>query len=128
MKSLIIPQNPHENYIPAVYFDAETGVLEISGESFMETPHEFYSPLIKWIEEYIKTVDKPLQFILKLGYYNTSSSKYILLLLRLLKNYQDGGGQVKVSWHYSIDDEDIADEIVEFKKESGLDIKGIKII
>lgn len=127
MKNLIIPQNPQEKFIPSVFFDAETGNLEISGESFMESPDQFYFPLVKWIEEYVNEINNPIKLVLKLTYYNTSSSKYILEILKRLRKYQDNDGKVEVVWYYSREDEDIEDEIDEFSRESGVAIDPICI-
>ncbi len=127
MKNLIIPQNPQEKFIPSVFFDAETGNLEISGESFMESPDQFYFPLISWIEEYVNEINKPIKLVLKLTYYNTSSSKYILEILKGLRRYKDNAGKVEVVWYYNREDEDIEDEIDEFSRESGITIDPICI-
>jgi len=126
MKNLIIPPDQREKFKPEVNFNAETGICEISGESFMEAPDMFYIPLINWLEEYISLINKKIQLNIKLTYYNTNSSKFILQLLRLLSDYSNKDGEVEVNWHYSIEDEDMSEEIEEFSKESGLDIKGIR--
>ena len=36
-----------ENYIPSVNFNADSGVLEISGESYHEYTIEFYQPIFE---------------------------------------------------------------------------------
>ena len=40
---------------PAVSFNAETGVLQMTGESYPENTFEFYHPIIHWVKEYLKT-------------------------------------------------------------------------
>ena len=127
MKNLIIPQNPQDKFIPSVYFDADTGKFEISGESFMESPDQFYIPLINWIEEYTDKFDTPINFDIRLTYYNTSSSKYILEMLKSLKKFQDEKSKVEITWYFNKEDEDIEDEIDEFSRESGIPIKPVRI-
>ncbi len=68
---------------PRVDFNAQTGICEISGESFLEETPKFYAPLVEWIEQYIKT-GKPITFNIKLSYFNTSSSKWLLRILYIL--------------------------------------------
>ncbi len=112
-------------FIPTVNFNADTGVCELSGESYLEETIKFYTPLIQWLERYFEEVGKPLTFNFKLTYFNTSSSKCIVDILNLLKKYKDKGYDVTVNWYYDDSVEDIEDELEEvedFMLETGLDI------
>ena len=72
----------HDGYfVPTVDFNYQNGVCEISGESFLEETNVFYAPLINWIREYTQT-GLPLTFNCKLTYFNTSSTKSLLLTLK----------------------------------------------
>jgi hypothetical protein len=122
MENLIIKENPDMPFYPAVHFDAETGVCEISGESYMEETYRFYDPIIKWIKQYTDEEKKPLTFNFKLTYFNTSSSKLILDLIDVMKNYEKQGGNVKVNWFYDPEDPDMQDEVEDFIIESGMKI------
>ena len=63
MKNIHI-QGSHDGYfVPTVDFNAENGVCEISGESFLEETNIFYNPLIEWIKEYTYTNDKTGQVV-----------------------------------------------------------------
>lgn len=108
---------------PNVEFNAETGVCVLSGEAFMEQPYNFYKPLFDWIETYIKEVNKPISFDMKLTYFNTSSSKFVLDFLRLLRKYQVSGGEVTVKWFLRKTDEDMREEIEDFMAVTGLTIE-----
>lgn len=115
----------HEAYfMPTVNFEAETGNCEISGESYLEETTKFYAPLLAWIKEYTETVKGPLNFDIKLSYFNTSSSKCLVDLLDLLKNYQKSGGLVTVNWYYEDSDEEL-EEVEDFILETGLQINKI---
>ncbi len=112
-------------YIPNINFNAEDGICEISGESYLEDTLAFYMPLIKWLEEFLKTEQKKLTFNFKLQYYNTSSSKCIVDMLALFKQYKDKGREIDVNWFYNADSEDAEEEIEEvedFILETGLKI------
>ncbi len=119
----IIVQGSHKDYfIPTVNFNAQTGICEISGESFLEDTVEFYKPLIQWLEEYTEEVKKPIAFIIKLTYFNTSTSRSILDLLNVLKDYEDNGGEVVINWHYDENDIDMEEDIEDYMIDTGLDI------
>lgn len=44
---------------PAVNFDAKTGQLTMSGESYPENTFEFYAPVIGWLKEFVAGTDIP---------------------------------------------------------------------
>lgn len=124
MENLIININPELIYYPLVHFDAQTGVCEISGESYMEETYKFYEPVIKWINSYILE-KKPIFLNFKLTYFNTSSSRFILEILDMLKKFKSQGGDVAVNWYYKESDPDILGEINDFMDEIGIEIKTI---
>ena len=124
MKSLDINIYPDLVFFPVINFNYETGICEITGESFMEDTYKFYEPIISWLNEYIKE-KKPINLNFKLTYFNTSSSKFILVILNTVKNYIKEGNKASVSWFYKKEDIDMLKEIIEFKDETGLDINAI---
>jgi len=108
--------------IPTVDFNVSSGICEISGESFLEETGKFYSPLLDWIKEYTSSIRKPITFIFKLSYFNTSTSKWILNILNVLKRFEDNGGEVTINWYYSEDDIDMQDDIEDYIIDTGLKI------
>ena len=122
MENLKIKGSHGVFFIPTVNFDAKTGVCEIAGESYLEDAAEFYEPVLKWIDDFIIVVNKPIVFHFKLTYFNTSSSRRILDILGRLKEYEDEGGQVTINWYYEEDDSDMEEEVEDFMIESELDI------
>ncbi len=105
---------------PRVDFNAETGICEISGESFLEETPKFYAPLVEWIQEYIKT-GKPITFNIKLSYFNTSSSKWLLRILYILSEYQSKA-PVEINWYIFKDDIDLVEDIEDFMEDVGIKI------
>ncbi len=105
---------------PEINFNFETGILCISGESYPENSKEFYAEPFQCINRAVEQ-KKELSFNFKLTYFNTSSSKIILDIIRLLNNYHLNGGKVILNWFYEEDDEDIYDSGVEFT--DGLELK-----
>lgn len=121
MENLKINVTSEFIYYPDIDFNYTTGICEISGESYMEETYKFYMPLIEWIKNYISE-NKPIVFNVKLVYFNTSSSKFLLEIFTILKRYFDEGGAVTVNWYYRITDPDMLKEINEFIDETGIKI------
>jgi hypothetical protein len=125
MNSLIIKGERTEFYTPNVSLNVDTGVCEIAGESYLEYTVEFYDQIVRWVKTYAQEVNQALQFNFKLTYFNTSSFKSILTLLKNLKQFQERGGKVEINWFYPEDDEDILKEAEDLAEGSELEIKFI---
>lgn len=93
---------------PGVSFASETGILELKGKSIPENSLEFYRPVFEWIDSYGNMPQKVTELKIKLEYFNTSSSKCLLDVFRRLETINSTGRtNVKVSWYYDGDDEDM---------------------
>jgi len=122
MEDLKIAGQHGSFFTPNVYFSAGTGICEISGESYLEESFEFYDKLIRWVEEYLQTHDRIIVNF-KLTYFNTSSSRAILDLLKVLKRFKDEDKDVTVNWFYpDPDDDEMLMEAEDYIDETGLDI------
>lgn len=122
MENLVIKGESGVYFIPHVNLNKDTGICEISGESYLEDTSEFYNSITGWVNQYAQEINKPIIFNFKLTYFNTSSSRSILDVLRTLKKYQDQGGDVTVNWYYPEDDDSIAEEAEDYMKDTGLEI------
>lgn len=118
MKALIIEATDNS---PRVVFDPARNVFEMSGESRPENVDKFYSPLIHWMESYSQeaahqtTGSKKATLDLKLEYFNTSSSKFILNLLAIIRDIQSKNkGVFEVRWFYDKYDLDMKEAGEEF--------------
>ena len=125
MENIIIEGSHTNFFIPTVEFDVEAGTCLLAGESFLEDTIEFYDPLVQWLEEYTTEIKNPLTFDIKLTYFNTSTSRSILDLLNILKDYEEDGGQVSVNWYYDEDDIDMEEDIEDYMLDTGLEIEMI---
>lgn len=92
---------------PDLNFDANTGVLTIKGRSIPENSVEFYKPVIEWLDEYIKQPQAKTVVNIQLEYFNTSSSKCILDILKKFEVISKNGNDIIINWHYESDDEDM---------------------
>jgi len=104
------------NDTPRVLFDPDNNLFEISGRSLPEDVVTFYQPVLDWLDEYIRTPLKKTDFVFKYIYFNTATSKLVQDILIRLEHLQEKGSEVKVSWYYEQDDEDMLDLGIEFKE------------
>jgi SiaC family regulatory phosphoprotein len=93
---------------PGINLNADECVLKIWGRSIPENSVEYYKPVFDWFDEYAKNSGDKTEMIFQLEYFNTSSSKCILDILRKLKSIEESGkSKVTVKWLYEEDDEDM---------------------
>jgi hypothetical protein len=101
---------------PKVYFDPAEGSFEISGRSIPEDSVSFYKPLLDWLDAYAKSPAPKTPFKFELEYFNTSSSKNILELLKKLEAiHQASNSEVTIFWYYDEDDEDMEETGEDYK-------------
>ncbi|MCP4521460.1 MAG: DUF1987 domain-containing protein [Cytophagales bacterium] len=110
MENLVIEANRQR---PAISFDATNGVLEMAGRSLPEQAHDLYNPLLEWLDEYTENPKPITRVRIFLEYINSSSNKYILLLLDKLNLLSESGHQVIIDWECDEDDEDLIETIEE---------------
>lgn len=94
---------------PAINFDAQEGQLEISGyRSMPELSFKFYEPVLEWVNEYVENPSSTATIIsFKLDYFNTTSGKCFVQILKKLDNLAEKGHNVVLKWYYEEDDEDM---------------------
>jgi hypothetical protein len=97
---------------PNIMLDKKNGIFEISGRSLPEDSAEFYRPVIDWINAYAKEAGPATEFVFKLEYFNTASSKLILDVLSALEEIKG----MKILWYFHDDDEDMEEAGQEFSE------------
>ncbi len=108
---------------PEIILDKENNTFKIAGRSIVEDPGEFYSPIYKWLEEYVKNPLKSTDFIIDLEYFNSSSARQIMEIIMLLEKISDTGQKAKISWMYEEGDEMSKERGDEIKLVSKLDFE-----
>lgn len=102
-------------FTPRVFFDPENSVFEISGFSRPENTVGFYKPLLKWLADYEENVlakntnfsKSNLVLNLKLTYFNSASSKFLMDILMVFMRFHSKGNAVEINWYYEEDDDEI---------------------
>jgi hypothetical protein len=97
---------------PKIILDKKNGIFEISGRSLPEDSAEFYRPVLEWIDDYGKDPNANTDFVFKLEYFNTASSKLILDVLSALEDIKS----MKILWYFHEDDEDMEEAGQEFSE------------
>lgn len=119
MENLILN---HTEDTPNVIFNITTAEYMIEGRSLPEDAVSFYQPLIIWLKKFTETSVESMVLNIKLDYFNTSSAKQItklMLTLQELSEHKD----IKIKWHYYIDDIDIRSSGARFMKLITVDIE-----
>lgn len=99
---------PGTERTPAVTLDPGTGTISITGCSIPENADRFYSPLYDLVSSYCAQAAKETTLHIRLSYFNSSSSKYILDLLKCLEDlYASEKGMVRMVWHHAEGDMDM---------------------
>jgi|SRR5208283_481947 len=116
MKDLYITDNILDQ-TPLIDFRL-SGQMTIEGKSFPEDPVVFYEPIIKWIKDLKTQCPEKILLTVKLEYFNTSTSKLILYIFKLLESiHLEKLSEIKIIWLYNKLDEEMV--------ESGMDYQSI---
>lgn len=116
MENLIIPAT---DFTPSLSFILDSGTLELTGISRPEDVAGFYEEPLEWLRQLeeatlgsgdMKYRVNELNVILRLSYFNSSSSKYLIMMLKHIKNMFDGGIQGQVDWYYEEGDEKMMED------------------
>jgi hypothetical protein len=116
MDNLIIPAT---DFTPAVNFQIESGYLELSGVSRPEDVAGFYEGPLGWLKKLEESIqNRPeyryeipeLRFSFKMTYFNSGSSKYMIQILRTLRNLIRMGVDVNIDWYFEEGDDKMQDD------------------
>ena len=130
MDSLII--GPTE-YSPSVDFNTTTQRFSIVGESRPENCGKFYTPIVTWLNKYEEELrlkegnpTLPITFVFKFEYFNSTSAKFIMNILQIIKKIsEDKVYKVNIEWYYDSMDEDMMDAGKEFCEAADLEFNFI---
>lgn len=103
---------------PGIKLDASEGVMEMYGRSIPENANNVYRPVLDWLENYMVEPKEITTLNFKIEFFNTSSSKFILQILKKLEELNRQDFKVIVNWYYN--DEDILDLAQDYQELVGL--------
>ncbi len=102
---------------PYIAADARAGTIEMRGDSYPENSFELFSPVLQWIETWLRDTQRPLAVNLHLLYLNTSSVKAMMDIFDMLEDAHREGREVAVNWYYDEQNERVAELAEEFKED-----------
>lgn len=102
---------------PEITFDATTGELRLTGESYPENSFTFYQPILSWLTGYLAKPDCRARLVVHLTYMNTGTTKIMMDILDRLEDAHGQGRDVSVEWRCERDNDRIAETAEEFKEE-----------
>lgn len=94
---------------PYVLIDEEKGYMKLQGVSFHENVAEFYKDIKDWLGTFLKTDFSCFAFDCELEYFNSSTAKLLLNMLRIMDTSVSDHKKVVVNWITSAENEIVAE-------------------
>lgn len=98
---------PATEYSPEVHFDLATDTYYIKGKSIVSEVDQFYAPVLEWLQNHQSEITGEVNFVFDLEYFNIFSSKRILFILYTLSDLRVNGVDVRITWYFSQEDDDM---------------------
>ncbi len=94
------PKTPYVLLDPA-------GFIKFKGRSIPEDVSIFYDHVLEWVKEYIDRPAPSTELDVEMEYLNSGTSKYMLKILKAIKQIDMDGYNLKINWMYEEGDDDI---------------------
>ncbi|MEQ9405769.1 MAG: DUF1987 domain-containing protein [Cyclobacteriaceae bacterium] len=91
---------------PGIDLDMDSGFVKLFGRSSPENSVQFYAPLLDALRTPNPNLTR-LEMDFRLEYFNTSSSKCLYDIFKLLKRIETEGIELSINWYYEPMDEDM---------------------
>jgi hypothetical protein len=97
------------------YISLEKGLCLFYGRSIIEDSQKVFKPVIDWLKKY--QPDKNVKTVVNFNfdYLNTSSSKCIYDILKVLDELFTNSSDIEINWYYEEGDNDMLDLGVHLK-------------
>jgi hypothetical protein len=90
---------------PKVVLDKEKEIFQIEGNLLPENSFAFFEPIFDWFRKYALEPNSNTNLKLSFDIINTSSTRRIITLLRILEKIVDNGNSVNVNFLFMPEDE-----------------------
>jgi len=91
---------------PYVLLDP-AGKIKFRGRSIPEDVSLFYDEILEWIDRYAEAPAPYTEIDIEMEYLNSGTSKYMLRVLKRLKDVDNDGYDLHINWIYEEGDDDI---------------------
>lgn len=102
LKTLYIEATQSE---PEVVLDYTNSYFSIKGDILPEDSIAFFSPIFNWFNSYALNPYKKTVVEFDISIINTSSTRRLVTLFKILEKIASNGNQVVIKWIYLTDDE-----------------------
>ena len=105
---------------PKVLLNSQSGEFVISGHSYPDNAYDFYKEIYDWLDKYIEVPLSSTKLSIEVDYFNSSTYKCFLEIIRKLENIQDANHEIEITWIYDKEDEE--------NREAGEDLKELTML
>jgi len=89
---------------PFVNLNADSGLIEFKGRSIPEDARAYFEPIIDWLKDYADNPAFKTIVNFQFEYFNTSTSKWLISVFKLLCEMREADNEVEFNWFYHDDD------------------------
>jgi hypothetical protein len=111
---------------PYVLLDP-SGKIKFRGRSIPEDVSLFYEDILDWVIAYASSPPPATEVSVEMEYLNSGTSKYMLRILKKLKEVENDGYALKIKWVYEEGDDDILERGEYYASILDLDIDFVEI-
>jgi len=111
---------------PYVLLDP-SGEIKFKGRSIPEDVSIFYDQILDWIKSYSSSPKLSTLVDIEMEYLNSGTSKYMLKILKAIKDIDTNGYELKVNWIYEEGDDDIMERGEYYASILDIDIRLIEM-
>lgn len=111
---------------PYVLLDPN-GTIKFRGRSIPEDVTLFYDEILDWVRAYSNAASPATEVDVEMEYLNSGTSKYMLKILKVIKDIELKGHALKINWIYEEGDDDIRERGEYYASILDLDINFIEI-
>ena len=105
------------NTTPYILIDEERGYMKLEGKSYLEDILGFFKEINEWLEKYLASGSAVLTFDCAMEYFNSSTTKMLYNMLRMMDKQAGRGNKIVVNWIFAEDDEMITECGEDFREE-----------
>ncbi len=112
---------------PFFELDFRAGIMEFRGRSSPCSSRSFYHPILQRIESAFERGAKSFTANFAFEYFNTSSSKCLMDILKKLATRKLNGENITINWYYEACDDDMKETGEDYADMLGVNFNYIKI-
>jgi hypothetical protein len=111
---------------PYVLLDP-SGKIKFKGRSIPEDVSLFYEDILDWVIAYASSPSSATEVSVEMEYLNSGTSKYMLRILKKLKEVENSGNNLRIRWVYEEGDDDILERGEYYASILDLDIEFVEV-